>query len=165
MLASSFPLWISMWGGQGLCAGAHVHVLTAWLLMSFRDCFSLLGSFHWVYPFPAHPSWHGLLASSDFQCDSAWWFPPTGYRGSWGDTNCFYWMYNPTQRCFLCGQLIRLNPINMSRSSKVRKIFCCVLGFSIHFLIFISHQNKLVCAQKASKKITMFVPLWVHLLC
>ena len=74
-----------------------------------------------------------LLASSDFQCDSAWWFPLTGYRGSWGDTNCFYWMYNPTQRCFLCGQLIRLNPINMSRSSKVRKFFCCLLGFSIHF--------------------------------
>ena len=31
-------------------------------------------------------------------------------------------------------------------------------------LIFISRQNKLVCAQRASKKITRFVPLLVHLL-
>ena len=29
----------------------------------------------------------------------------------WGDTNGFYCKYNPTQRYFLCGQLIRLNPI------------------------------------------------------
>ena len=67
-----------MWGGQGLRAGAHI--LTAWLLMSFCVCFTLLGSFYCVYPFPIHPSWHDkyLAASTDFQCDSAWWFPPTG---------------------------------------------------------------------------------------
>ena len=41
-----------------------------------------------------------------------------------------------------------LIPLNMSRSSKVRKFSCRVLGF----LIFISCQNKLVCAQRASKK-------------
>ena len=32
-------------------------------------------------------------------------------HNSWGDTNGFYCKYNPTQRCFLRGQLIRLNPI------------------------------------------------------
>ena len=31
--------------------------------------------------------------------------------GPWGDTNWFYWKYNPTQRCFLRGQLIGLNSI------------------------------------------------------
>ena len=131
MLASSFPPWISMWGGQGLRAGVHIHVLTAWLLMSFYEfvfhCWAVFIEFTPSLPIPL--SMVSLLASSD----SAWWFPLTGYRGSRGDTNCFYWMYNPTQRCFLCGQLIRLNPINMSRSSKVQKFFCCVLGFSIHF--------------------------------
>ena len=135
MLASSFPPWISMWGSQGLRAGFHVHVLTAWLLMSFYvfvfHCWEVFIEFTPSLPIPL--GMVSLLASSDFQCDSAWWFPLTGYRGSWGDTNCFYWMYNPTQRCFLCGKLIRLNPINMSRSSKVQKFFCCVLGFSIHF--------------------------------
>ena len=41
-----------------------------------------------------------------------------------------------------------------------------VLDFSNVYilLIFISRQNKLVCAQRASKKITRFVPLLVHLL-
>ena len=52
----------------------------------------------------------------------------------------------------------------MSRSSKVRKFSCRVLDFRYIFLIFISRQNKLVCAQRASKKITRFVPLRVHLL-
>ena len=135
MLASSFPPWISMWGSQELRAGVHVHVLTAWLLMSFYvfvfHCWAVFIEFTPSLPIPL--GMVSLLASSDFQCDSAWWFPLTGYRGSWGDTNCFYWMYNPTQRCFLCGKLIRLNPINMSRSPKVQKFFCCVLGFSIHF--------------------------------
>ena len=40
----------------------------------------------------------------------------------------------------------------MSRSSKVRKFSCRVLDFRYIFLIFISRQNKLVCAQRASKK-------------
>ena len=48
--------------------------------------------------------------------------------------------------------------------SKVWKFSCRVLDFSIHIVLIISHQNKLVCAQKASKKITRFVPLLVHLL-
>ena len=52
----------------------------------------------------------------------------------------------------------------MSRSSKVRKCSCRVLDFRYIFLIFISRQNKLVCAQRAPKKITRFVPLRVHLL-
>ena len=52
----------------------------------------------------------------------------------------------------------------MSRFSKVRKFTCRVLDFSIYLLIFISRQNKLVCAQRASKKITRFVPLRDHLL-
>ena len=52
----------------------------------------------------------------------------------------------------------------MSRSSKVRKFSCRVLDFRYIFLIFISRQNKLVCAQRASKKITRVVPLRVHLL-
>ena len=52
----------------------------------------------------------------------------------------------------------------MSRSSKVRKFSCRVLDFSYIFLIFISCQIKLVCAQRASKKISRFVPLRVHLL-
>ena len=30
---------------------------------------------------------------------------------TWEDTEAFYWKYNPTQGCFLRGQLIRLNPI------------------------------------------------------
>ena len=34
----------------------------------------------------------------------------------------------------------------------------------LDFSIFISRQNKLVCAQMASKKITRFVPLRVHFL-
>ena len=37
----------------------------------------------------------------------------------------------------------------MSRSSKVRKFSCRVLDFRYIFLIFISRQNKLVCAQSA----------------
>ena len=40
----------------------------------------------------------------------------------------------------------------MSRSSKVRKFSCRVLDFRCIFLIFISRQNKLVCAQRAPKK-------------
>ena len=52
----------------------------------------------------------------------------------------------------------------MSRSSKVRKFSCRVLDFRYIFLIFISRQNKLVCAQSAPEKITRFVPLRVHLL-
>ena len=52
----------------------------------------------------------------------------------------------------------------MSLSSKVRKFSCRVLDFRYIFLIFISRQNKLVCAQSAPKKITRFVPLRVHLL-
>ena len=52
----------------------------------------------------------------------------------------------------------------MSRSSKVRKFSCRVLHFRYIFFIFISRQNKLVCAQRAPKKITRFVPLRVHLL-
>ena len=40
----------------------------------------------------------------------------------------------------------------MSRSSKVRKFSCRVLDFRYIFLIFISRRNKLVCAQRASKK-------------
>ena len=52
----------------------------------------------------------------------------------------------------------------MSRSSKVRKFSCRVLDFRYIFLIFISRQNKLVCAQRAPKNITRFVPLRVHLL-
>ena len=52
----------------------------------------------------------------------------------------------------------------MSCSSKVRKFSCRVLDFRYIFLIFISRQNKLVCAQRAPKKITRFVPLRVHLL-
>ena len=52
----------------------------------------------------------------------------------------------------------------MLHSSKVRKFSCHVLDFRYIFLIFISCQNKLVCAQRASKKITRFVPLRVHLL-
>ena len=55
-------------------------------------------------------------------------------------------------------------PFNMSFSSKVRKFSCRVLDFRYIFLIFISRQNKLVCAQRAPKKITRFVPLRVHLL-
>ena len=52
----------------------------------------------------------------------------------------------------------------MSHSSKVRKFSCRVLDFRYIFLIFISRQNKLVCAQRPSKKITRFVPLRLHLL-
>ena len=52
----------------------------------------------------------------------------------------------------------------MSHSSKVRKFSCRVLDFRYIFLIFISRQNKLVCAQRAPKKITRFVPLRIHLL-
>ena len=52
----------------------------------------------------------------------------------------------------------------MSFSSKVRKFSCRVLDFRYIFLIFISHQNKLVCAPRASKKMTRFVPLRVHFL-
>ena len=33
------------------------------------------------------------------------------YYQSWKDTEAFYLKYNPTQGCFLRGQLIRLNPI------------------------------------------------------
>ena len=43
-------------------------------------------------------------------------------------------------------------PFNMSFSSKVRKFSCRVLDFRYIFLIFISRRNKLVCAQRASKK-------------
>ena len=49
----------------------------------------------------------------------------------------------------------------MSRSSKVRKFACCVLDFRYIFLIFISRQNKLVCAQRGQRKITRFVALQV----
>ena len=35
---------------------------------------------------------------------------------------------------------------------------------ALDFSIFISRQNKLVCTQMASKKITSFVPLQIHLL-
>ena len=84
MLASSFPPWISMWGSQGLRAGFHVHVLTAWLLMSFYvfvfHCWEVFIEFTPSLPIPL--GMVSLLASSDFQCDSAWWFPLTGYRGS-----------------------------------------------------------------------------------
>ena len=52
----------------------------------------------------------------------------------------------------------------MSHSSKVRKVSCRVLDFRYIFFIFISRQNKLVCAQRAAKKITRFVALRVHLL-
>ena len=52
----------------------------------------------------------------------------------------------------------------MSHSSKVRKFSCRVLDFRYSFLIFISRQNKLVCAQRAFNKITRFVALRVHLL-
>ena len=52
----------------------------------------------------------------------------------------------------------------MSRSSKVLKFCCRVLDFRYIFLIFMSRQNKLVCAQRAPKTITRFVPLRVHLL-
>ena len=52
----------------------------------------------------------------------------------------------------------------MSRSSKVPKFSCRILDFRYMFLIFISRQNKLVCAQRAPKKIARFVPLRVHLL-
>ena len=52
----------------------------------------------------------------------------------------------------------------MSHSSKVRKFSYRVLDFRYICLIFISRQNKLVCAQRSSKKITRFVPLRVHLL-
>ena len=52
----------------------------------------------------------------------------------------------------------------MSHSLKVRKFSCRVLDFRHIFLIFISRQNKLVCAQRPSKKITRFVPLRLHLL-
>ena len=40
----------------------------------------------------------------------------------------------------------------MSPSSKVRKFSCRVLGFRYIFLIFISRQNKVICAQRAPKK-------------
>ena len=49
----------------------------------------------------------------------------------------------------------------MSRSSKVRKFSCCVLDFRYIFLIFISRQNKLVCTQRAPRKITRFIPFRV----
>ena len=52
----------------------------------------------------------------------------------------------------------------MSRSSEVRKFSCRVLHFRYIFLIIISRQNKLVYAPRASKKITRFIPLRVHLL-
>ena len=56
----------------------------------------------------------------------------------------------------LCRKLMRLNPIfNRSRSSKVLKFSFRVLDFIIiNLLIFILNQNKLVCAQKACKRIT-----------
>ena len=130
---------------------------------------------------------------------------------TWEDTETFYWKYNPTQGCFLRGQLIRLNPIKYVallvacvagvwkgrerrfwargkrdprvslapktpfpfpfkrlprrlHFSKVRKFSCRVLDFRYIFLIFILRQNKLVCAQRVSKKTTRFVPLRVHFL-
>ena len=48
----------------------------------------------------------------------------------------------------------------MSRSSKAKKIFLPCIRFQINFLN--SCQNKLICAQRASKKITRFVPPRVH---
>ena len=47
-----------------------------------------------------------------------------------------------------------------------RKFSCRVfIQISIYILLmFISRENKLVCVQRASKKITRFVPLRVHLL-
>ena len=48
----------------------------------FRICFSLLGSFHCVYPFPIHPSCMvSILVSTDFQCDNAWRYLLRGCRG------------------------------------------------------------------------------------
>ena len=49
----------------------------------------------------------------------------------------------------------------MLSSSKVR-IFIQISAYIL--LMFISRQNKTVCVQRASKKITRFVPLRVHLL-
>ena len=76
MLASSFPPWISMWGSQELRAGVHIHVLTAWLLMSFYvfvfHCWAVFIEFTPSLPIPL--GMVSLLASSDFQCDSVWWY-------------------------------------------------------------------------------------------
>ena len=70
----------------------------------------------------------------------------------------------PRRDVFSTGSSSDLIPFNMSHSSKVRKFCCRVLDFRYIFLIFISRQNKLVCAQRAPKKITRFVSLRVHLL-
>ena len=66
--------------------------------------------------------------------------------------------------CFLRGQLIRLNAIWYVALLESAKIFLSCIDFRYIFLIFISRRNKLVCAQRAPKKITRFVPLRVHLL-
>ena len=67
-----------------------------------------------------------------------------------------------------CRDVFRLiiNPFNMPRSSKVRKFsFRVFIQISVYILLmFISRQNKLVCVQRAAKKITRVVPLRVHLL-
>ena len=58
----------------------------------------------------------------------------------------------PSRDVFSAGNESDLIPFNMSRSSKVRKFSFRVLDFRYIFLIFISRQNKLVCAQRAPKK-------------
>ena len=96
------------------------------------------------------------------------------------------------QKCQLCRKLMRLIPFNMlpacrrllfpllhacnkgnRRRLHAGNLICgaprkfwisySCIRFQYH-KIFISRQNKLVCAQKASERITTFVPRWFHLL-
>ena len=67
----------------------------------------------------------------------------------------------PHRDLFFAGSLSDLIPFNISSSLKVRKFSFRVLDFRYIFLIFISSQNKLVCAQRAPKKIARCVPLRV----
>ena len=72
----------------------------------------------------------------------------------------------PRRDVFFAGTQSDLIPlILVCRAPRKCKNFLVVYEASLYILlIFILHQNKLVCTQRVSKKITRFVPLQVHIL-
>ena len=83
MLASSFSQGLVCGVARACMQGLTCVYSLALDVKSIYICFLLLGSSHWFYPHPTHPSWHGkyvvnILVSTDFQCDGAWCLPLPG---------------------------------------------------------------------------------------
>ena len=62
-----------------------------------------------LYCSPSLPSSSSYPSYSSYFSSSC--YPSSSSSLPREDTEAFYWKYNPTQGCFLRGQLIRLNPI------------------------------------------------------